>query len=133
MALKNKKSYLPKYASGEIIGAFCLTEPDVGSDASAVKTTAINQGNEYIINGTKRYITNAPRTGTFTVMARTDPSIKGAKGISAFIVDASTPGITLGPKDKKWISKALIPVMLFLRIAVSRPKILLVVLQAKAL
>jgi acyl-CoA dehydrogenase len=98
---KQKKSYLPKYASGEIIGAFCLTEPDVGSDASAVKTTAIKQGNEYIINGTKRYITNAPRAGTFTVMARTDPSIKGAKGISAFIVDASTPGITLGPKDKK--------------------------------
>jgi acyl-CoA dehydrogenase len=98
---KQKRSYLPKYASGEIIGAFCLTEPDVGSDASAVKTTAIKQGNEYIINGTKRYITNAPRAGTFTVMARTDPSIKGAKGISAFIVDASTPGITLGPKDKK--------------------------------
>ncbi|MBA6222791.1 acyl-CoA dehydrogenase family protein [Colwellia sp. MB02u-18] len=98
---KQKKTYLPKYASGEIIGAFCLTEPDVGSDASAVKTSAIKQGNEYIINGTKRYITNAPRAGTFTVMARTDPSIKGAKGISAFIVDASTPGITLGPKDKK--------------------------------
>jgi acyl-CoA dehydrogenase len=98
---KQKKTYLPKYASGEIIGAFCLTEPDVGSDASAVKTSAIKQGNEYIINGTKRYITNAPRAGTFTVMARTEPSIKGAKGISAFIVDASTPGITLGPKDKK--------------------------------
>ncbi|AOW78486.1 acyl-CoA dehydrogenase [Colwellia sp. PAMC 20917] len=98
---KQKKSYLPKYASGELIGAFCLTEPDVGSDASAVKTSAIKQGNEYIINGTKRYITNAPRAGTFTVMARTDPSIKGAKGISAFIVDATTPGITLGPKDKK--------------------------------
>jgi acyl-CoA dehydrogenase len=98
---KQKQTYLPKYASGEIIGAFCLTEPDVGSDASAVKTSAIKQGDEYIINGTKRYITNAPRAGTFTVMARTDPSIKGAKGISAFIVDASTPGITLGPKDKK--------------------------------
>lgn len=98
---KQKQTYLPKYASGEIIGAFCLTEPDVGSDASAVKTSAIKQGNEYIINGTKRYITNAPRAGTFTVMARTEPSIKGAKGISAFIVDASTPGITLGPKDKK--------------------------------
>ncbi|MBA6293628.1 acyl-CoA dehydrogenase family protein [Colwellia sp. MB3u-70] len=98
---KQKQSYLPKYASGEIIGAFCLTEPDVGSDASAVQTTAIKQGDEYIINGTKRYITNAPRAGTFTVMARTEPSIKGAKGISAFIVDASTPGITLGPKDKK--------------------------------
>jgi acyl-CoA dehydrogenase len=98
---KQKRYYLPKYATGELIGSFCLTEPDVGSDASAVKTTAVKQGDEYIINGTKRYITNAPRAGTFTVMARTDPLIKGAKGISAFIVDASTPGITLGPKDKK--------------------------------
>jgi acyl-CoA dehydrogenase len=98
---KQKQTYLPKYASGELIGSFCLTEPDVGSDAAAVKTTAVKKGDEYIINGTKRYITNAPRAGTFTVMARTDPSIKGAKGISAFIVDASTPGISLGPKDKK--------------------------------
>ena len=96
-----KQTYLPKYASGELIGSFCLTEPDVGSDAAAVKTTAEKNGDEYIINGTKRYITNAPRAGTFTVMARTDSSIKGAKGISAFIIDASTPGISLGPKDKK--------------------------------
>ena len=98
---QQKQNYLPKYASGELIGSFCLTEPDVGSDAAAVKTSAVKKGDEYIINGTKRYITNAPRAGTFTVMARTDPSIKGAKGISAFIVDARTPGITLGPKDKK--------------------------------
>ncbi|MFQ3206771.1 MAG: acyl-CoA dehydrogenase [Glaciecola sp.] len=98
---KQKQTYLPKYASGELIGSFCLTEPDVGSDAGAITTSAIKSGDEYIINGTKRYITNAPRAGTFTVMARTDPSIKGSKGISAFIVDASTPGITLGPKDKK--------------------------------
>tara|TARA_B110000211_G_scaffold235026_1_gene308634 strand:- start:4004 stop:5155 length:1152 start_codon:yes stop_codon:yes gene_type:complete len=98
---KQKRTYLPKYASGEIIGSFCLTEPDVGSDAAAVKTTAVKKGNGYIINGTKRFITNAPRAGTFTVMARTNSSIKGAKGISAFIVEASTPGITLGPKDKK--------------------------------
>lgn len=98
---QQKQHYLPKYASGELIGSFCLTEPDVGSDAAAVKTTAVRKGDNYIINGTKRYITNAPRAGTFTVMARTEPSIKGAKGISAFIVDATTPGITLGPKDKK--------------------------------
>jgi acyl-CoA dehydrogenase len=98
---KQKQTYLPKYASGELIGSFCLTEPDVGSDAAAVKTTAVKKGDEYIINGTKRYITNAPRAGTFTVMARTDASIKGAKGISAFIVDATTAGISLGPKDKK--------------------------------
>jgi len=98
---KQKQTYLPKYASGELIGSFCLTEPDVGSDAAAIKTTAVKKGDEYIINGTKRYITNAPRAGTFTVMARTDQSVKGAKGISAFIVDASTPGISLGRKDKK--------------------------------
>jgi acyl-CoA dehydrogenase len=98
---KQKQTYLPKYASGELIGSFCLTEPDVGSDAAAVKTTAVKKGDKYIINGTKRYITNAPRAGTFTVMARTDASIKGAKGISAFIVDATTAGISLGPKDKK--------------------------------
>jgi acyl-CoA dehydrogenase len=98
---KQKQTYLPKYASGELIGSFCLTEPDVGSDAGAITTSAVKTGDEYIINGTKRYITNAPRAGTFTVMARTDLSIKGPKGISAFIVDASTPGITLGPKDKK--------------------------------
>jgi acyl-CoA dehydrogenase len=98
---KQKQTYLPKYASGELIGSFCLTEPDVGSDAAAIKTTAVKKGNEYVLNGTKRYITNAPRAGTFTVMARTDLTITGAKGISAFIVDASTPGITLGPKDKK--------------------------------
>ena len=98
---KQKQTYLPKYASGELIGSFCLTEPDVGSDAAAVKTTAVRKGEEYVINGTKRYITNAPRAGTFTVMARTEPSIKGAKGISAFIIDAATPGISLGPKDKK--------------------------------
>ena len=98
---QQKQKYLPKYASGELIGSFCLTEPDVGSDASAIKTTAVKDGDDYIINGTKRFITNAPRAGTFTVMARTDASINGAKGISAFIVDATTDGISLGPKDKK--------------------------------
>lgn len=98
---EQKRKYLPKYASGELIGSFCLTEPDVGSDAAAVKTTAKRDGNHYIINGTKRFITNAPRAGTFTVMARTNSEIQGARGISSFIVDANTPGITLGAKDKK--------------------------------
>ena len=96
-----KQHYLPKYASGELIGSFCLTEPDVGSDAASVKTTARLDGNAYVINGTKRFITNAPRAGAFTVMARTDPNNKGARGVSAFIVDANTPGISLGSKDKK--------------------------------
>ncbi|WBA80310.1 acyl-CoA dehydrogenase family protein [Endozoicomonas sp. GU-1] len=96
-----KKRYLPKYATGELIGSFCLTEPDVGSDASAIKTTARLEGDHYVLNGTKRFITNAPRAGTFTVMARTNPAIKGARGISAFIVEAGSAGISLGVKDKK--------------------------------
>lgn len=98
---EQKQEYLPKYASGEIIGSFALTEPDVGSDSAAVKTTAVRDGDHYIINGTKRFITNASRAGTFTVMARTNQDIKGARGVSAFLVDANLPGITLGPVDKK--------------------------------
>ncbi|MGQ9427433.1 acyl-CoA dehydrogenase family protein [Gilvimarinus sp. F26214L] len=98
---EQKQKYLPLYASGETIGSFCLTEPDVGSDSASVKTTAVRDGDHYIINGTKRFITNAPRAGTFTVMARTNPEIKGARGVSAFLVDSSLPGITLGPVDKK--------------------------------
>lgn len=98
---EQKQKYLPLYASGESIGSFCLTEPDVGSDSAAVKTTAVRDGDHYIINGTKRFITNASRAGTFTVMARTDQSIPGARGVSAFLVDADLPGISLGPIDKK--------------------------------
>ncbi|MBP6495580.1 MAG: acyl-CoA dehydrogenase family protein [Psychrobacter sp.] len=96
-----KQKYLPRLASGEIIGSFCLTEPDSGSDAASLKTTAIKDGDTYVINGTKRYITNAPEAGVFTVMARTDPDNKRSGGISAFIVESDTPGITLGKIDKK--------------------------------
>jgi acyl-CoA dehydrogenase len=96
-----KQKYLPKYASGEWISCFCLTEPDAGSDAAALKTTAIRDGDYYVLNGTKRYITNAYVADTFNVMARTDPGNKGARGISSFIVEKGTPGITLGPIDKK--------------------------------
>ena len=99
-----KQKYLPRLASGEIIGSFCLTEPDSGSDAASLKTTAVRDGDTYIINGTKRYITNAPQAGIFTVMARTDPQNKRAGGISAFIVESDTPGITLGKIDKKMFS-----------------------------
>jgi acyl-CoA dehydrogenase len=98
---EQKQKYLPKYASGEYIGCFCLTEPDAGSDAGSLKTSARRDGDHYILNGTKRYITNGPVADTFNVMARTDPGIKGAKGISAFIVDKGTPGINLGAVDKK--------------------------------
>jgi len=99
---EQKAHYLPRLASGEIVGSFCLTEPDVGSDAGALKTSARRDGNDaYLINGTKRYITNAPQAGVFTVFARTDPATRDARGVSAFIVDAATPGIKLGPPDKK--------------------------------
>ncbi len=96
-----KQKYLPKYASGEWIACFCLTEPEAGSDAAALKTTARRVGNQFILNGTKRYITNAAVANTFNVMARTNPDIKGARGISSFIVERDTPGITLGAIDKK--------------------------------
>ncbi|MES2257526.1 MAG: acyl-CoA dehydrogenase family protein [Pseudomonadota bacterium] len=96
-----KRYYLPKLASGDIIGSFALTEPGAGSDAASLRTSAVRDGEHYILNGTKRYITNAPQAHIFTVMARTDPTRKGAGAISAFIVDRDTPGLTLGKIDKK--------------------------------
>ncbi len=96
-----KQKYLPRLAAGEIIGSFALTEPDSGSDAASLRTTAVRTGEHYVLNGTKRYITNAPEAGIFTVMARTDTSKLGAAGISAFVVEANTPGLSLGKWDKK--------------------------------
>jgi acyl-CoA dehydrogenase len=96
-----KEEWLPKLASGEVIASFALTEPEAGSDAASLRTTAIKDGDHYVINGTKRYITNANRAGIFTLMARTDPATPGAKGVSAFIAPSDTPGITLGKPDKK--------------------------------
>lgn len=98
---EQKEKYLPGLASGEIIGSFALTEPDVGSDAGSVKTTARRDGDFYVLNGTKRFITNAPHAGLFTVMARTDPDKKGASGVSAFAVERGTPGLNLGKSEKK--------------------------------
>ena len=98
---EQKQKYLPKLASGDYISCFCLTEPDAGSDAASLKTTAVRDGDYYVLNGTKRYITNAYVADTFNVMARTDPDNKGAKGISSFIVERDTPGITLGTLDRK--------------------------------
>ena len=98
---EQKQKYLPRYASGDWISCFCLTEPEAGSDAASLRTTAVREKDHYIINGTKRYITNAKVAHTFNVMARTDPDNKGARGISSFIVERDTPGITLGSVDKK--------------------------------
>jgi len=96
-----KEKYLPRLASGELIASFALTEPDSGSDAASLRTSAVRDSDVYILNGTKRYITNAPEAGVFTVMARTDPNSKGAGGISAFLVEAGTPGLSLGKRDIK--------------------------------
>ncbi|EGD57500.1 acyl-CoA dehydrogenase domain-containing protein [Novosphingobium nitrogenifigens DSM 19370] len=98
---EQKAKYLPRLASGDLIGSFALTEPEVGSDAGSVRTTARRDGDDYVINGTKRFITNAPHAGLFTVMARTDPAQKGAAGVSAFAVERGTPGLSLGKPEKK--------------------------------
>ena len=97
---KQKEKYLPGMAKGEIIGAFALTEPEAGSDAGSLKTLANKEGNGYSINGQKRYITNAPLADLFLVMARTDPTIEGMKGISAFLVDANASGIKIEDPPK---------------------------------
>ncbi len=98
---EQKQKYLPKLAAGELIGSFALTEPSAGSDSASVKTRADKQGDHYVLNGSKRFITNAPHAGIFTVFARTDQSKPGAGGVSAFIVERDTPGLSLGAIDKK--------------------------------
>ncbi|MBY4596519.1 acyl-CoA dehydrogenase family protein [Ottowia caeni] len=94
-----KAEYLPRIASGELIVSFALTEPDAGSDAASLKTKGVRDGNDYLLSGTKRFITNATRAGAFTLMARTEGP--GAGGITAFIVPADLPGLSLGKPDKK--------------------------------
>lgn len=96
-----KRKYLPRLAAGELIGSFALTEPGSGSDAGSLTTNARREGDHYVLNGAKRYITNAPQAGVFTVMARTDPATKDASGVSAFIVERGAPGLTVGKPDRK--------------------------------
>ncbi|MEM5428036.1 acyl-CoA dehydrogenase family protein [Cupriavidus oxalaticus] len=98
---EQQQAWLPRLATGEILASFALTEPEAGSDAGSLRTTAIRDGDHYVVNGTKRFITNAPQAGMFTLMARTNPDIKGSAGVSAFIVDAKTPGISFGKRDVK--------------------------------
>ena len=95
-----KEKYLPKLASGEWIGAFCLSEPEAGSDATSQSTTAIDKGDYYVLNGTKNWITNGGRAQVYLVIAQTDRT-KGHKGINAFIVERDTPGFEIGPKENK--------------------------------
>ncbi|KRA03071.1 MAG: acyl-CoA dehydrogenase family protein [Achromobacter sp.] len=97
---EQRANYLPRLASGELIGSFALTEPDAGSDAMALRLSAERDGDFYVLNGTKRYITNAPIAGLFSVMARTAPE-RRANSISCFLVEAGTPGLIIGKPDKK--------------------------------
>ncbi|AEH49654.1 acyl-CoA dehydrogenase [Parageobacillus thermoglucosidasius] len=98
---EQKKKYVPKLASGEYLGAFCLTEPGAGSDAKSLKTKAVRQGDYYILNGSKIFITNGGEADTYIVFARTAPNEKGSRGISAFIVEKGTPGFIIGKDEKK--------------------------------
>ena len=97
---KQKNKYLPKLSTGESVGAFCLSEPEAGSDATSQTTLAVDKGDHYIINGTKNWITNGSRAQIYIVIAQTNKS-KGHKGISAFIVERNTPGFHIGPKENK--------------------------------
>ncbi|HZG70342.1 MAG TPA: acyl-CoA dehydrogenase, partial [Chondromyces sp.] len=97
---EQKMKYVPKLASGEYLGAFCLTEPGAGSDAASLKTRAVKQGDHYIINGTKVFITSGGEANTYIVFASTNPEA-GSKGISAFIVEKDTPGFIVGKDEQK--------------------------------
>jgi len=96
-----KQRWLPLMAAGKLTGSLALTEPEAGSEATNVQTTARLEGNQYILNGQKRYITNAPIADVFTVVARTEPNSKGSSGLSAFIVERGTPGLRTGQAYKK--------------------------------
>ncbi|WP_445384189.1 acyl-CoA dehydrogenase family protein [Robiginitalea sp. IMCC44478] len=97
---EQKEKYLKRLASGEVIGAFCLSEPEAGSDATSQKTTAEDKGDHYLLNGTKNWITNGNSADVYLVMAQTYPE-KGHKGINALIVEKGMPGFEIGPKEQK--------------------------------
>ena len=97
---EQKEKYLTRLATGEVIGAFCLSEHEAGSDATSQKTTAIDKGDHYILNGTKNWITNGNSADVYLVMAQTDVD-KGHKGINALIVEKGMPGFEIGPKENK--------------------------------
>lgn len=97
---EQKKKYLPKLATGEWIGAFCLSEPEAGSDATSQRTTAVDMGDYYLLNGTKNWITNGGTSSVHLVIAQTNPEL-GHKGINALIVESSWEGVTIGGKEDK--------------------------------
>jgi len=98
---EQQEAWLPRLATGELLGAYCLTEPNAGSDAAALRTTAVEQGGDYVLDGTKLFVTNGNEAGLFIVYARTDPSASKASGISAFLVPRDSKGLRVGKKEKK--------------------------------
>ncbi len=96
-----KRAWLPRLASGEVLGCYCLTEPNAGSDAAALETVARRDGDDWILSGTKIWVTNGGFAKVGIVYARTDPSVSKAKGISAFVVPFDTPGVRVGKTEKK--------------------------------
>ncbi|MFT5079732.1 MAG: butyryl-CoA dehydrogenase [Bacteroidia bacterium] len=98
---EQKQEWLPRLATGELLGAYCLTEPNAGSDAAAVATSAVRDGDDWIINGTKIFVTNGDWAGLCLVYCRTDTTVSKAKGVTAFLVPMSAEGATVGKKEKK--------------------------------
>ena len=98
---EQRRQYLPRIARGDLVASFCLTEPDAGSDAASLTTRAVRDGDHYVINGSKRFTTNSPHAGIFTVFARTAPKEAGIAGISAFLVERGVPGLTVAKPYKK--------------------------------
>ena len=98
---EQKRAWVPRLASGEVLGAYALTEPGSGSDAASLVTSARRKGGGYVLNGSKQFITNAGVAGLFVVMARTGPPGSGAKGVTAFLVEATAKGLSLGREEEK--------------------------------
>jgi acyl-CoA dehydrogenase len=98
---EQRRAWLPRLASGEVVASFALTEAEAGSDPAGLRTAAVRDGADWVIDGAKRYITNAPVADVFMVFARSDPDGAGAAGITAFLVPRETPGLGIGPRDHK--------------------------------
>ena len=98
---EQQASWLPRIASGEVTASFALTEAEAGSDPAGLATTAVRAGADWVLNGSKRYITNAPLADVFMVFARTDPDVPATRGITAFLVPKDAPGLSVGPRDHK--------------------------------
>jgi len=119
---EQKARYLPRLASGELIGSFALTEPGAGSDAASLRTTAVREGDCYVLNGTKRFITNAPEAGIFTVMARTDPAKKEPTASPPSSSSATHRACGSARPTSKWASAGPTPPTSSSRTAACRPK-----------